>query len=53
MYNGCTPLHLAVGRKDAGLARLLCQAGADILQRNREGDTPQDLAEGNNQVRAG
>ncbi|XP_072266414.1 NF-kappa-B inhibitor epsilon [Pyxicephalus adspersus] len=48
MYNGCTPLHLAVGRKDVGLARLLCQAGADILQRNREGDTPQDLAEGNN-----
>ncbi|KAM3930713.1 NF-kappa-B inhibitor epsilon [Leptodactylus fuscus] len=52
MYNGCTPLHLAVGRKDAGLARLLCQAGADILQRNREGDTPQDLAEGNNQLLA-
>ncbi|XP_040207733.1 NF-kappa-B inhibitor epsilon [Rana temporaria] len=48
MYNGCTPLHLAVGRKDIELARLLCQAGADILQRNREGDTPQDLAEGNN-----
>lgn len=52
MYNGCTPLHLAVGRKDAGLARVLCQAGADILQRNREGDTPQDLAEGNNQLLA-
>ncbi|XP_063774888.1 NF-kappa-B inhibitor epsilon [Pseudophryne corroboree] len=52
MYNGCTPLHLAVGRKDAGLARILCQAGADILQRNREGDTPQDLAEGNNQLLA-
>ncbi|XP_053316100.1 NF-kappa-B inhibitor epsilon [Spea bombifrons] len=52
MYNGCTPLHLAVGRKDAGLARLLCQAGADTLQRNREGDTPQDLAEGNNQLLA-
>ncbi|OCT77448.1 NF-kappa-B inhibitor epsilon [Xenopus laevis] len=50
MYNGCTPLHLAVGRKDAGLARLLCQAGADMLQRNLEGDTPQDLAEGNNQL---
>lgn len=48
MYNGCTPLHLAVGRKDIELSRLLCQAGADILQRNREGDTPQDLAEGNN-----
>ncbi|XP_018429849.1 PREDICTED: NF-kappa-B inhibitor epsilon-like [Nanorana parkeri] len=48
MYNGCTALHLAVGRKDIGLSRLLCQAGADILQRNREGDTPQDLAEGNN-----
>ncbi|KAM4771550.1 NF-kappa-B inhibitor epsilon [Rhinophrynus dorsalis] len=52
MYNGCTPLHLAVGRKDAGLARLLCQAGADTLRRNREGDTPQDLAEGNNQLLA-
>ncbi|KAM9315661.1 NF-kappa-B inhibitor epsilon [Gastrophryne carolinensis] len=52
MYNGCTPLHLAVGRKDVGLARILCQAGADILQRNREGDTPQDLAEGNNQLLA-
>lgn len=48
MYNGCTALHLAVGRKDIELARLLCQAGADSLQRNREGDTPQDLAEGNN-----
>ncbi|KAM4693230.1 NF-kappa-B inhibitor epsilon [Discoglossus pictus] len=52
MYNGCTPLHLAVGRKDAGLARILCQAGADTLRRNREGDTPQDLAEGNNQLLA-
>uniref|UniRef100_A0A8C5R1R9 NF-kappa-B inhibitor epsilon n=1 Tax=Leptobrachium leishanense TaxID=445787 RepID=A0A8C5R1R9_9ANUR len=52
MYNGCTPLHLAVGRKDAGLARLLCQAGADTLLRNREGDTPHDLAEGNNQLLA-
>ncbi|NP_001089595.1 uncharacterized protein LOC734652 [Xenopus laevis] len=52
MYNGCTPLHLAVGRKDGGLARLLCQAGADTLRRNREGDTPQDLAEGNNQLLA-
>ncbi|XP_068088747.1 NF-kappa-B inhibitor epsilon [Hyperolius riggenbachi] len=52
MYNGCTPLHLAVGRKDADLARLLCQSGADILQRNREGETPQDLAEGNNQLLA-
>ncbi|XP_053568721.1 NF-kappa-B inhibitor epsilon, partial [Bombina bombina] len=52
MFNGCTPLHLAVGRKDAGLARILCQAGADTLQRNREGDTPQDLAEGNNQLLA-
>ncbi|KAG8448012.1 hypothetical protein GDO86_015205 [Hymenochirus boettgeri] len=50
MYNGCTPLHLAVGRKDADLAHLLCQAGADTLRRNREGDTPQDLAEGNNQI---
>ncbi|CAH2256520.1 NF-kappa-B inhibitor epsilon [Pelobates cultripes] len=52
MYNGCTPLHLAVGRKDSGLARLLCQAGADTLIRNREGDTPHDLAEGNNQLLA-
>ncbi|XP_063300221.1 NF-kappa-B inhibitor epsilon [Pelobates fuscus] len=52
MYNGCTPLHLAVGRKDAALARLLCQAGADTLIRNREGDTPHDLAEGNNQLLA-
>ncbi|XP_073527702.1 NF-kappa-B inhibitor epsilon [Phyllobates terribilis] len=52
MYNGCTALHLAVGSEDAGLARLLCQAGADVLQRNLEGDTPQDLAEGNNQLLA-
>ncbi|KAM8947089.1 NF-kappa-B inhibitor epsilon [Pelodytes ibericus] len=52
MYNGCTPLHLAVGRKDADLARLLCQAGADTLLRNREGETPHDLAEGNNQLLA-
>uniref|UniRef100_A0A663LPE8 NFKB inhibitor epsilon n=1 Tax=Athene cunicularia TaxID=194338 RepID=A0A663LPE8_ATHCN len=43
MYNGCTPLHLAVGRKDAAIAAILSHSGADTLLRNMENETAQDL----------
>lgn len=51
MYNGCTPLHLAVGRNDAAIAAILCHSGADTLLRNMENETAQDLADGNDDVR--
>lgn len=51
MFNGCTPLHLAVGRQDAGIANLLCQSGADKMLRNMEDETALDLADGNDDVR--
>ncbi|XP_060705732.1 NF-kappa-B inhibitor epsilon-like [Hemiscyllium ocellatum] len=47
MYNGCSALHLAVGRWDTQTADILCQAGADPLLPNVEGDTAQDLASDN------
>ena len=50
MFNGCTPLHLAVGRQDAAVANLLCQADADKMVRNTENETPLDLADGNDDV---
>lgn len=50
MYNGCTPLHLAVGRKDATIAAILSHSGADTLLRNMENETAQDLADGNDNV---
>lgn len=52
MYNGCTPLHLAVGRKDTAAATILCQSGADTLLRNLEDETAQDLAEGDSDILA-
>ncbi|XP_078516872.1 NF-kappa-B inhibitor epsilon-like [Lissotriton helveticus] len=45
MYNGCTPLHLAAGRLNISIWNMLCQAGADRLLPNMEGETPQDLAD--------
>lgn len=51
MFNGCTALHLAVGRQDASIANLLCQAGADKMIRNLEDETALDLADGNDDVR--
>lgn len=50
MFNGCTPLHLAVGRQDATIANLLCQSGADTMLRNMEDETALDLADGNDDV---
>lgn len=50
MFNGCTPLHLAVGRQDITIANLLCQSGADQMIRNIEDETPLDLADGNDDV---
>jgi len=50
MFNGCTPLHLAVGRQDAAVAHMLCQADADKMVRNTENETPLDLADGNDDV---
>lgn len=50
MYNGCTPLHLAVGRKDAAIAAILSHSGADTLLRNMENETAQDLADSNDDV---
>lgn len=50
MFNGCTPLHLAVGRQDATIAHLLCQSGADTMLRNMEDETALDLADGNDDV---
>ncbi|GCC44023.1 hypothetical protein chiPu_0028045 [Chiloscyllium punctatum] len=47
MYNGCSALHLAVGRWDTQTADILCQAGADPLLPNVEGDTARDLASDN------
>jgi hypothetical protein len=47
---GYTPLHLAVGRQDAAVANLLCQADADKMVRNTENETPLDLADGNDDV---
>ncbi|NXX04725.1 IKBE inhibitor, partial [Larus smithsonianus] len=52
MYNGCTPLHLAVGRKDAAIAAILSHSGADTLLRNMEDETAQDLADGNDDLLA-
>ncbi|NXH12488.1 IKBE inhibitor, partial [Bucco capensis] len=52
MYNGCTPLHLAVGRKDAAIAGILSHSGADTLLRNMENETAQDLADGNDDLLA-
>ncbi|NXD26951.1 IKBE inhibitor, partial [Spelaeornis formosus] len=52
MYNGCTPLHLAVGRKDAAIAAILSHSGADTLLRNMENETAQDLADGNDYLLA-
>lgn len=52
MFNGCTALHLAVGRQDASIANLLCQAGADKMIRNLEDETALDLADGNDDVRS-
>lgn len=45
MLNGCTPLHLAVGRGLKNISSTLCEAGADSLLRNVEDETPQDLDE--------
>lgn len=53
MFNGCTPLHLAVGRQDAAIATLLCQSGADTMLRNMEDETALDLAYGNDDVSVG
>ena len=39
-----TPLHAAAGRGALATARLLLEAGADPLARDRDGDTPYDLA---------
>lgn len=50
MFNGCTPLHLAVGRRDATIANILCQSGADTMLRNVEDETALDLADGNDDV---
>lgn len=50
MFNGCTSLHLAVGRQDAAIANLLCQSGADKMLRNMEDETALDLANGNDDV---
>ncbi|XP_030916134.1 NF-kappa-B inhibitor epsilon [Geospiza fortis] len=52
MYNGCTPLHLAVGRRDAAIAAILSHSGADTLLRNMENETAQDLADGNDDLLA-
>ena len=51
MLNGCTALHLAVGRQDAAITTRLCQAGADKMIRNMEDETALDLADGNDDVR--
>lgn len=51
MLNGCTALHLAVGRQDAAITSHLCQAGADKMIRNIEDETALDLADGNDDVR--
>lgn len=53
MFNGCTPLHLAVGRRDASIANILCQSGADTMLRNMEDETALDLANGNDDVSEG
>lgn len=53
MYNGCTPLHLAVCHRDAAIASILSHSGADTLLRNMENETAQDLADGNDDVSAG
>lgn len=50
MLNGCTALHLAVGRQDAAITSHLCQAGADKRIRNIEGETALNLADGNDDV---
>lgn len=52
MFNGCTALHLAVGRQDAAIANLLCQSGADTMLRNMEDETALDLADGNDDILA-
>ncbi|XP_032803783.1 NF-kappa-B inhibitor epsilon-like isoform X2 [Petromyzon marinus] len=45
MYNGCTPLHQAVGRRLVDLAKLLMRLGADATLPNLEYDSPLDLAD--------
>ena len=39
-----TPMHLAARRKDANLAKVLIEAGAQVDLQNREGQTPLHLA---------
>ncbi|XP_066281123.1 NF-kappa-B inhibitor epsilon-like isoform X2 [Branchiostoma lanceolatum] len=50
MYNSCTPLHLAVGRRHQEITSLLIQAGANPNLSNTEEDTPQDLAAGDDDI---
>jgi len=44
--SGETPLHFAVNSENPELARLLVEAGADPSIQNEDGETPADLAEG-------
>ncbi|XP_035669982.1 NF-kappa-B inhibitor epsilon-like isoform X2 [Branchiostoma floridae] len=50
MYNSCTPLHLAVGRRHQEITSFLIQAGANPNLSNTEEDTPQDLAAGDDDI---
>ena len=41
---GRTPLHWAAKGNSVEVARLLIKAGADVAARNKDGNTPLDLA---------
>ncbi|XP_070571360.1 NF-kappa-B inhibitor epsilon-like [Ptychodera flava] len=49
-FNGCTPLHLAVGRNYIEGTQLLIQAGADAGLVNIEQESPHDLAVGSTNI---
>ncbi|XP_077993179.1 NF-kappa-B inhibitor epsilon-like [Glandiceps talaboti] len=49
-YNGCTPLHLAVGRGYQQGAEILMQAGADAALLNFEHESAHDLAGSNRTI---
>jgi ankyrin repeat protein len=45
--NGDTPLHITCARGYKQSTKILIKSGAEILKRNRLGDTPQQVAEKN------
>lgn len=43
-FDGNTPAHQAARRDDVDCLKVLAEAGADLSRKNKEGETPRDLA---------